>query len=54
MRPTFPALTLLAMSLVGAARAELGGSRFSVQMDQARANAALSTATYVALSLIHI
>ena len=48
MRPMIPALTLLAMSLAGAARAELGGTRFSVQLDQARANASLSTATYVA------
>ena len=48
MRTLYPTLTLLAVSLVGTARAELGGARFSVQMDQARASATLNTATYVA------
>lgn len=37
-----------ALSLAGAAHADLGGSPFSVQMDQARADGVLSTASYLA------
>jgi len=48
MPPFGPLALALALSLAGAAHAELGGSPFSVQMDQARANGVLSTTSYLA------
>jgi hypothetical protein len=42
------ASSLAALCHAGTARAELGGSRFSVQMDQARATGVLNTVSYIA------
>jgi Protein of unknown function (DUF2844) len=42
------AIAITTLCLTGTARAELGGSEFSVQLDQARANGELHTTSYVA------